>query len=326
MSVINDDIKNNSFKTCYLIYGNEEYLKIEGKNKLIKALVNDGDTMNFNTFKENEVNSKAIIDLAETMPFLAEKRVILVEDSGFFKSSDDDMTEYIPNIPESTCLIFVESEVDKRSKTFKAVSKAGGEVNCETPSEQMLTTWVLGKLKRENKNISQNTMNLFFSMTGFDMTRIQSELEKLISYTLHKDVITSEDVLTIVSGQINNRIFEMVEAIGNKDSKKAMGLYNDLLTLKESPMKILSLLTRQFRLIWEINDMASHGEKDVAIAKVEGIPSFAIKKYKAMGRNFTKDDLINGIEEGLSLEESFKKGLINDKMAVEIFISKYAKK
>ncbi|MCR5273555.1 MAG: DNA polymerase III subunit delta [Lachnospiraceae bacterium] len=326
MSVISDDIKNKNFKTSYLIYGPEEYLKLQSKDSLIKALVSDGDTMNFNAFKGNDVSAKEIIDLAETLPFLAEKRVILVEDSGFFKSTEESIAEYLGNIPDSACIIFMESEVDKRSKTFKALCKNGGECLCETPSEKMLVSWILQKIIKEDKKISQNTMNLFISMTGMDMTRIQSELEKLLSYTLHKDVIESEDVLQVVSGQINNQIFEMVEAIGNKQQKKAMDLYYDLLALRESPMKILSLLTRQFRLIWEIKSMAKRGERDTSIAKVEGIPSFAVKKYLAMARNFNRDELTSGIEEGLSLEEQFKTGRINDKIAVEIFITKYAKK
>ncbi len=326
MNIINDDIKSGNFKTCYLIYGPEEYLKLQNKDNLLKALVSDGDTMNFSAFKGNDINSREIIDLADTLPFLAERRVILIEDSGFFKSSDEDMSEYLKSIPESTCLIFVESEVDKRSKTYKALVKAGGECNCETPNEQMLTTWILSKIKKEGKNISGNTMNLFLSMTGMDMTRISSELEKLLSYTLHKDVIESEDVLEVVSGQINNHIFDMVESIGNKNQKKALELYYELLALREAPMKILSLITRQFRLIWEINDLASHGEREASIAKIEGIPGFAVRKYIAMAKNFSKKELISGMEEGLNLEEEFKTGRINDKVAVEIFITKYSRR
>ena len=69
-----------------------------------------------------------IIGLADTMPFFAEKRLILMEDSGFFKggAGADELTEYMGGIPESTCLVFVESEVDKRSRLYKAVKGISG--------------------------------------------------------------------------------------------------------------------------------------------------------------------------------------------------------
>lgn len=95
--------------------------------------------------------------------------MILVENSGFFKNSCDDLAEYMSQVPESTCFVFVEEEVDKRSKLFKAASRAGSAVEFETPKEDMLVRWILGRIQREGKKITQSVMQLFLSKTGSDM-------------------------------------------------------------------------------------------------------------------------------------------------------------
>ena len=135
MKTIDNDIKMGQLKNVYLLYGTEDYLKRQYRDKLKHALVEPDDTMNFSAYEGKDINPKELIDLSETLPFFKEKRMILVENSGFFKNSCDDLAEYMGQVPESTCFVFVEEEVDKRSKLFKAASRAGSAVEFETPKE-----------------------------------------------------------------------------------------------------------------------------------------------------------------------------------------------
>ena len=122
MQTLNQDIKNNDFKRVYLLFGEESFLKKSYKNRLREAIT-QGDTMNYNYYEGKGMNVNEIISLSDTMPFFAEKRLILMEDSGWFKggSGADEMSAYIENIPDTTCLLFIETEVDKRSRMYKAV-------------------------------------------------------------------------------------------------------------------------------------------------------------------------------------------------------------
>ena len=138
MKTIDNDIKMGQLKNVYLLYGTEDYLKRQYRDKLKHALVEPDDTMNFSAYEGKDINPKELIDLSETLPFFKEKRMILVENSGFFKNSCDDLAEYMSQVPESTCFVFVEEEVDKRSKLFKAASRTGSAVEFETPKEDML--------------------------------------------------------------------------------------------------------------------------------------------------------------------------------------------
>ena len=84
MKTLQEDLKTGNFKHCYLLYGEEPYLVQQYKTRLKNALSVEGDTMNTSVFSGKDIRPEALIDLAETLPFFAERRVILVENSGFF--------------------------------------------------------------------------------------------------------------------------------------------------------------------------------------------------------------------------------------------------
>lgn len=324
MKTIDNDIKMGQLKNVYLLYGTEDYLKRQYRDKLKHALVEPDDTMNFSAYEGKDINPKELIDLSETLPFFKEKRMILVENSGFFKNSCDDLAEYMSQVPESTCFVFVEEEVDKRSKLFKAASRAGSAVEFETPKEDMLVRWILGRIQREGKKITQSVMQLFLSKTGSDMENIDKELEKLICYTLDKTEISAADVEAICTGQTENKIFEMIDAISAKNQKRALDLYYDLLALKEAPMRILFLIARQFQNLLLIKSMSAKGYPAVSIAKTAGMPSFAVQKNLRQAGAFKINQLKEAIEDCGQAEEDVKTGRMADQLAVELLIVKYS--
>ena len=110
MKGLQEDIKTGNFKKAYLLYGEEAYLRQQYKEKLIKALNPDDDTMNFTRFEGKGIEVKEMIDLCETMPFFASSRTILVENSGFFKNKCDELADYMKDLPDYLHLIFVEEE------------------------------------------------------------------------------------------------------------------------------------------------------------------------------------------------------------------------
>lgn len=326
MKTIDEQIRTGQFSNIYLLYGQENYLKQQYKNKLRQALAAPGDTMNTAYFEGSKINPLAVIDLAETMPFFAEHRLILIEDSGFFKSGCDPLAEYLPKVPSSTIFIFTENEVDKRGKMYKAASKAGHAAEFGEQKEPLLTRWILSRLKKENKKITQSVLTLFLTKTGTDMGNIDKELEKLLCYTLDKEVIEAADVEAICTEQVSNQIFEMVNAIGKREQKRALALYYDLLALKEAPMRILYLINRQFRILLNLTSMQKAGLDAKTMASKAGIPPFAVKRSLEQASRFSQKELVQALENGAALETDSKSGRMIDQMAVEILIVKYAGK
>ena len=324
MKMLAEDIKNGSFKTSYLLYGEEAYLRNQYKNKLKNALVNPDDTMNFSRFEGKSIDPAEIISLADTLPFFAERRLILIEDSGFFKNKCDELADYLPSLPETTCLLFAETEVDKRNRLYKAVQKYGGVTEFQSQDERTLMRWILGTLKKENKKITEDTLRHFLERTGSDMENIHMELEKLLSYTEGRDVITSEDVEEICTMQTTGQIFEMIRAIAEKKQRLALDLYYDLLALKEPPMRILFLIARQFNQLLLVKSLAAKGMDRSSIASKAQVAPFIAGRLMTQARSFTLEQLKNAVKDCVDAEEAVKTGRMTDILSVELLIVKYS--
>lgn len=324
MGRIDEDVKSGQLNHIYLLYGEESYLRKKYKERLKEALSPDDDSMNYSYFEGKDVSAGEIIDLAETMPFLSDKRTIIIENSPFFKSEGEKIAEYLNDVPETTYFVFVEESVDKRSKLYKSIAKNGCVVEAGGLSEDKIITWILSILKKDNKKITQSTMHYLLGKIGTDMENIRQEVEKLVCYCYDREVITNEDVDAVCTTQISNQIFEMIDAMANKRQKVALQLYYNLLALKEPPMRILFLIGRQFNLLLQARMLKQKGYQDKMIAEKIGVPPFAVTKYLNQAGKFKMTDLRKAIDECVEADEAVKSGNRNDRLSVELLIIKYS--
>ncbi len=324
MKSLNEDLKSGQLKQVYLLYGEEDYLKKQYRERLTKALLPEGDTMNFARYEGKGVDVKEVIDLSETMPFFANRRLIVFENTGFFKSAGAELADYIKEMPDTTYYLFVESEVDKRSKLYKSVQAKGRAVELGVQDEGTLKRWIAGKMRDEKKQISEQSIVYFLGKVGTDMENITKELEKLFCYTLDRETITREDVDAVCVTQISNHIFDMVNAVTEKKQRRALELYYELLALKEPPMRILFLMTRQYRLLYQVKQFQQKGYARKEIAAKAGLHPFAVGKYMDQAKLLKNVELLGILEDAADLEERVKTGLLTDTLAVEIFIVRYS--
>ncbi len=320
MKQINEDIKQGNFRQVYLLYGEERYLRRQYRDRLRKALCGEDDTMNTHYYEGKNLPVGEIIDLAETLPFLAQRRVIFISNSGLFKSGGEKMAEYLVSPNETTFFVFTESEVDKRSKLFKAVQSKGYAADFTVQDEKTLKRWIAGTLGRDGKKITENTVQLLLTKAGSDMENIQMELEKLVCYCMDREAVTEEDVEAVCTTRISSRIFDMVNAIADRKQKQALDLYYDLLALKEPPMRILFLIARQCNLLLQAKELKSKGHDQRSIASKIGVPPFAAGKYLAQASRFPSEKLRSAVAKCVEAEEAVKTGRMNDVMSVEILI------
>ena len=331
---LNEDLKNGVRRSAYLLYGEESYLKREYKNRLLRTFADPDDSINVARFEGKDIDQREIIDLAETLPFLANYRVILMEDSGLFRASRKTgggkssagsasggiLCDYLPEIPETTVLIFVEEDVDKRGKMFKAIRKIGGDAEFRTQDEDTLKKWILRRLGGEKKKITGEALEQFLECTGSSMENIDRELEKLISYALDRDTINAEDVKAVCSGQTVDRIFKMIDAISAGNRAQALRYYSDLLALRTAPVRILVLLQRQFQRLAEILGLAEKGCDRRTIAKRLSVPDFAVGKNLSQARKFGMKRITEILRQSCRTEEEIKTGKIDAQIGVEMLI------
>ena len=291
----------------------------------MKALVPEGDTLNFSRYEGKDIRVNEVIDLCETLPFLSERRVILFENSGFFKNKCDELADYLPRIPDYLYLIFAEKQVDKRSRMYKALKDKGRAVEFTMPDDKTLLTWIGSRLKSSGKKIRANNAEIFLQRTGSDMSNIKNELDKLIGYTGDRDEVTLSDIDAVCTNRAENRVFEMVRAVSDKDRKKALSLYEDLLALREPPLKILFNMARQFRLMLLTKKMEREGTSRNEIAGVFSLKPFAVQNLSRCARRYTVSSLEKIVEEFAEADEDVKTGRLDERLAVELMIVKCSK-
>ena len=133
MQRILKQIKENNFQHLYLLYGEERYLKNQYTEKLREAL-SGNDEMNTHFYEGKDINVGEIIDLAETLPFLADRRVIFLKNSGLFKSGGEKMTQYLENPNETTYFVFTERQLTLSLRKVRLISVP----NCSSFSRAMV--------------------------------------------------------------------------------------------------------------------------------------------------------------------------------------------
>lgn len=335
MGVVSNNLSAKEYKPVYLLYGEEAYLRNYYKNALKAALVSEGDNLNYSYYEGNGVDPNEVVGMIQTMPFMAEHRVVIVENTGWFAKAGGEASEgddekasgktaglqnAIKELGEDIVLIFCEEKVDKRSKLFKAVSQKGVAEEYALQTEDMLARWVANIAKGANCQMDARTAYYLVSEVGLDMLLLKNEMDKLTAWSLEKGTITIEDVDTVCTHQITNKIFDMITAIATHHQKEALNLYYDLLSLRESPFHILSLLVRQYTQMLEVKDLMNRNQPVNMIAQKLNSKDWIIKRLQDSCRRMSLKDIRNALEMCARADEDIKTGNLTDMMSVELLI------
>lgn len=345
----NEAIGSGDLKSVYLLSGEQAYLRLQNRDKLVKALIGDGDAMNLSRYTGADVTARELIEMAQTLPFFADRRVIVLENTGLLnpKSASrsvtgsktaasiaeeaDKIAAFIPEIPDTTSIVFVEENVDKRGRLYKAIAKSrkekqGDILECVTPGEADLRAWAGGVFRKNGFSVSGRTLALFLEYTGEDMQNIAGEAEKLCCYCMGMKEVTEQSIRDVTSPRIKDRIFDMIEAIALRDKKKALGIYMELCALRTAPQIILSLMRRQFDQLVKIRELSGR-MPDSEIARLVGVPPFVIsKKYRPALKMYTSEELLEALEECVAADHESKSGKIDAGIAAEMIIVKHSAK
>lgn len=369
---LREDIRQKQFRRVYLLYGEEEYLVRQYRQELIRAVCGEGDSMNLNIHRDDHLDWNTIQDEILSMPFFAQYRMVVLDDTKLFRSvrktdtgakeeedasaagdgpgspqergeSDDGslaaaIASFLPRIPDTTVVLFTErpdekkpggqkgkASVDRRGKLYKSVAKCGLAAEFATPDEQALRKWVLGKLGAEKIRITQETLDVFFSMTGTDMSHIHTETQKLISFAGTGGVVRTEDVAALTSEILEGKIFRMLDLISQHDQKGALELYQDLILLKEPPGKILSLLTRQFDQLLIAASILEDGGSIIRIMETLGVQKWQADKIVRQARGLSSPVLRRALDACARMQEKAQSGHIDMQLGLELLILRFSR-
>jgi len=320
---IQQDIKSGKFRRLYLFFGEERYLINHWREALISTACGDSDA-NLSRIEGKAATADAIAENAEPAPFFADWRVVVIRDSGLFaagrKDESDKVSEYLKDLPEWAIVIFDENSVDKRGKMYKTANSAGLIYDAATPKENELIRWIGNIFKDRKKAISPASAAMMIRQIGSNMALLHTEARKVCDFLGERVEVAPEDIVNICTKSTEAGIFDLLAAVGKKQTGAAIGLYREMLAQKEAPLMILAMLARQFRFAIQCGYLsASLNQKEIA-ARLALSP-YAVREFVNLSRTMPQAAAIAALRQCLQTDYRIKTGQISDELALEILIS-----
>ena len=352
MDTLLNDIKEKSFKRVYLITGDDPWLRHGYFTRLMEAVSGD-DTMNRLAVSGSGFSLSDLRAFTDTMPFFAERRVLVIEESGLFRArkkagaegndessgdpsegaSSDDAAEsvqtgpqsienWLKTLPDTAVVIFTENAADGRNSLYKLISKIGSVTVVNRPEKpEELRRFALGQIGRSGLKITSGAFDKLLERLPLDYGMAASEIEKLLSRCLQKGSIYPEDVEEMITPRLEDRIFDLVEKVSSGSRDAALSLYYDLVALRTPPLLILTLIGREFVRLQNVRDMYAEGLSDREIMNAMSFSKeWLAEKYRRMAGRFRKEELSGAVRLASELELSVKSGNLGEAAASEILI------
>ena len=325
-------IKSGQIGSLYLMEGVEEYIKQQALDLIKKQILPQGLEALNETVLENPPVS-ALRAAAETLPFMAEKRLVQVRECSLLRPSkkseendeeagDDDQTkafcEYLANLPPTTCVIFYEKgKADARRKLYGAIKKSGAIATFDALDNEELNRWIIQTMRGLGKEISPAAAaNLSFTV-GRDAALLKGEMEKLAAHAGDRNQVTSEDIQSIATRSLEASVFEMVDALVEGRTSKAFSLFENMLRTGGSRFAILAMILRQYRILFHYKTLRESNISPMDIKSRLGIPPFAVDRAAKQAGAYSLQQLKEVMTLCVDTEFSVKSGRMAEEGSVE---------
>ncbi|MFZ7131724.1 MAG: DNA polymerase III subunit delta [Eubacteriales bacterium] len=333
------EIKNSRTQSIYLFYGEEDLLGRMMLDHIKEALIQPAFAqMNVHSLDGKTISVDEIIHACETLPFMNDKRMVIVYGSTMLNgnchvsSKDiDELCHYLENIPDTTQLLFINQEIDKKRKLFKTLQKRAGVVEYNKLQKNDLMKWIHKRITMQGKKIHPKAIDVFIEHSDYlnkdsktTLFDIENEIEKLVAFSKDMDSIQINQVQCVVQEKLDTNIFRLLELMGNGRAGESIQLLDILLYGGEPPIKILYMLIRQFRLIYHSKLLKDAGFSSYDIPKVMGEKPFVVNKALSQGHYYSHETLIEAYQYLSDIDIKMKKSQIDQRLALEIIIFKFS--
>jgi DNA polymerase-3 subunit delta len=331
-------LKKNEFDNCYIFCGADEKL-IKDYVKIITGSILSKDfiDLNYSKFDGSKADFEIIIDACETMPFMSDKKVVVVyrasflDDSTGSKSSGDLknknfalMNEYLSN-PSPHCILIVyyifSNDREKPSSKIKKLDKKACVIKVDKLKGEFLQKKCKDLFEESGAKIGKSELILFCSQIDNNMDIISNEIAKLASYAEGRE-ITKEDILAMMPQKSENDIFNLVDYLSQKNINKALDILNELIYKGEKIPLILFMIGRQFNLLFNIKLGIDNGKSKEKLANELKLHPYVCEKMISQSMKFTLKGLKKNIELCVDTEKILKSTSNDDKVNIEVFMIK----
>ncbi|RBP02389.1 DNA polymerase III subunit delta [Rossellomorea aquimaris] len=327
-------IEKSQFAAIYLVYGNESFIINETKQRIVSSALSEEEMdFNFSSYDLEETPVEVAIEDAETFPFMGEKRVVIIQNPVFLTAEKTKekvehnikrLEQYIQSPAPYTILVITANyeKLDERKKITKSLKKLAEVVEAKKLNEPELKSWVRERAASNSVQIDEDAIELLLTLAGTNLMMLTQELDKLSLYASDTNRIDVEVVERLTARSLEQNIFTLVDKVVHRRIDEALRIYYDLLKQNEEPLKILSILAGQFRLIYGTKELSRRGYGQQKIASYLKVHPFRVKLAAGQAKHFNDKQLAHIIELLSQGDYEIKTGKIKKELMIEMFLFK----
>jgi DNA polymerase III subunit delta len=325
------ELNKGIVQPVYLLYGTETLL-IDEMVAVIQAktLPTGIDDFNSMKFHYDEVPVQIAVHEAETIPFMTERKFIHVQNCAAFTSAKSPRVDHNPDAllaylenpaPYSTLVLTVNAEkLDERKKLTKIAQKNAAVVQFVALKEHECRDWIVGEAKRQGAAFTSDGVNRLILSVGTNLRLLRSEIEKLALYAGRGGTITETVVDDLATRTMEQNVFVFIDEVVRLRIERAMRMMYDLLKNKEEPIKLLFLIARQVRMMFQVKVQSGRGYSYQQIAQQLGIHPYPAKIAGEQGQLYSVKQLERLLNDLAEYDYKIKTGQIGDRAALEMFL------
>ncbi|MCI2927065.1 DNA polymerase III subunit delta [Staphylococcus hominis] len=314
------------------IYGEVPELVEKKSNEIVESYLNEKkDDFNYVKYNLYDTSFNQIMEEALTMPFISEKKAIVVKNAFIFtgekvskdiQPNNEQVNEFLEKYDGENFIIFevYQNKLDERKKITKTLKKTSKLTKVEQMSEQEIKKWIKNKLHENFKDIKQDALDLFIELTGINFNIVSKELEKIILFLGERPTINKKDVEEIINRSLEQNVFLLTEYIQKGEKYKAIQLIKDLIVMKEEPIKLLALITSNYRLYYQCKILSRKGYSGQQIAKTINVHPYRVKLALNQVKHYQLTHLLNIIDQCAETDYKLKSSYMDKQLILELFI------
>jgi DNA polymerase-3 subunit delta len=344
--LLRQELKEGKTRGLYLFYGPEDYLIRHYAREIEKNVVEPfAKDISYSFFQE-QIDLRALYDACVAYPLFGDRRLVVVKDSGLLKQGagggrrkkggegpagaetaasahDLSLSAIIDILPNSTCLLIIEKEVDKRLALFGKIGKKGLIVEFALRTAGEIEEWARAIAGRDGLKFTRDALRLFTELAGETMTEVRAELDKLLMYCAGGQGITRGDVLAVCGFSLKTRIFDLLDNILAGRKKQALSELDILLGEREPAMRIMAAISNHLILLRHIKGLAADGVKPHEAAVFMGLNPYRAEKLWRQSSRISPQTITAAIEQCFEQDNAIKSGRINDTAALYVLTSSF---
>ena len=318
----------------YLLFGSEGYLINETKQLLMEHVLTEEEMdFNFAQFDLEETPVETALEDAETLPFMGERRLVFMQNPFFLtaertKSKVEHNTKkleaYLADPPPYSIVVLTApyEKLDERKKITKELKRRAALFEAKKLNDQELKLWIRERAALSGTQIDQDAAELLQELAGTNLMMLANEIDKMAMYVQEEKLITTAIVEKLVAKSLEQNIFTLVDHVLQRKMESALTIYHELLRQNEEPIKILSVMAGQIRLMYQVKELARQGYSQQKIAGALKVHPYRVKLAMQKSSKFGDRELLAIIKGLADADYKMKTGQADKAITLELLLLK----